>query len=320
MNQITDYNDYNAILLGFIVVGSYCMSSDRTPVFPLRPSSVAVDSLLRIMHSKKVHLFSMTTPIRPEVTTYIDLGDTKRSQPSFTPTKAEQPAKDKSSMPPTWDSQRAPIVDLRNFTVKREEDVPGHEKITKITEKNETNIKEETGHGVQNRATDMAATGTSLLDQPVASCSASTGSRTVVSDKGLKVVRHITSIKRTGVSTRWYIVLNSGAIQEPPLLHSTIDLELGDLFLNKYLSASHGKDVLQVWLLLSGEGGYYWSQVSSKVSGKTEHPKLPGFVLSFLPSDLSSPSWVRRNTERRRRERPRILAPGEGTFTDTEGI
>ena len=69
------------------------------------------------------------------------------------------------------------------------------------------------------------------------------------------------TIKRTGgIPTRWYIVLGSAAIKKPPILHSTIDLELGDLFLNKYLSSSHGRDVLQVWLLKL-EGEYYWHQV-----------------------------------------------------------
>ena len=54
-----------------------------------------------------------------------------------------------------------------------------------------------------------------------------------------------------------------------------------------------------------------------KVSGETEHPKLPGFVLSFQPGDLSAPSWLRRQTDRRRRERPHILASGEGTFVES---
>lgn len=67
------------------------------------------------------------------------------------------------------------------------------------------------------------------------------------------------------MATRWYTVVNTTAIEEPPTLHSTTGLELGDLFLNKYSSASKGVDVLQVWLLLAidpreGEG-YYWSQV-----------------------------------------------------------
>lgn len=69
------------------------------------------------------------------------------------------------------------------------------------------------------------------------------------------------TIKRTGgIPTHWYIVLGSAAIEKPPILHSTIDLELGDLFLNKYLSSSHRRDVLQVWLLKL-EGEYYWHQV-----------------------------------------------------------
>ena len=47
------------------------------------------------------------------------------------------------------------------------------------------------------------------------------------------------------------------------MLHTTTDLEVGDLFINKYSSSSYKKDVLQVWLLLSAaEGeGFQWSQV-----------------------------------------------------------
>jgi hypothetical protein len=70
-------------------------------------------------------------------------------------------------------------------------------------------------------------------------------------------------IKRTGVSTRWYITLNQGAIEGPPMLHTTTRAEVGDLFINKYFSTSNKKDVLQVWLLLpAAEGeGFQWNQV-----------------------------------------------------------
>lgn len=141
------------------------------------------------------------------------------------------------------------------------------------------------------------------------------------------------------IATRWYIVYNSIAIKQPPILHPSTPLKVGDIFLNKYFSASHKSDVLQVWLLLaSNEQGCYWSQVQvseialyhqkapliivfqppyyDQVFGETEHPNLPGFVLSFQPSQLSAPSWVRRVTERRRCEWPHILGPGEGTFIE----
>lgn len=56
-----------------------------------------------------------------------------------------------------------------------------------------------------------------------------------------------------------------------------------------------------------------------KTSGETQHPDLPDFVLSFQPSNLSAPSWIKRVTNRRRgRDRPRMLAPGEGTFTEVK--
>jgi hypothetical protein len=73
-------------------------------------------------------------------------------------------------------------------------------------------------------------------------------------------------IKHMDIATRWYIVYNSVAIKQPPILHSSTQLKVGDIFLNKYFSASHESDVLQVWLLLaSNEQGHYWSQV--RVSG-----------------------------------------------------
>lgn len=139
-----------------------------------------------------------------------------------------------------------------------------------------------------------------------------------------------------GISTRWYITLEPNAILKPPMLHTTTDLEVGDLFINKYSSTSYKKDVLQVWLLLPAMGGegFQWKQVryllisdrtesldyslNIQVSGgETLHPKLPNFVLAFQPSDLSSPSWIKRVTERRTgRVRPRVLGPGEGTFIE----
>ncbi|KAN0133836.1 hypothetical protein V8E53_008331 [Lactarius tabidus] len=283
--------------------------------------------LSTLMQPKKIHIFSIITPIQPDIVTYVDLGDTGHPQPQF-PSPAEQPGGVDVPMPPARDSQGTPLVDLRSLTNKRasEEpaDVPGHdEKIPEVTEKQEASSgdPELGGHDAQNQRVDIAAAST--VDQPVAtSQSESNPLRTVVSDEGMKLFRHTSAIKRTGSVTtrwytRWYIVLNPRAIEEPPILHSTSGLELGDLFLNQYQSASHGRDVLQVWLLkLADEGRYHWHQVSGEESSQTSHPMLPEFVLSFLPSDLSSPSWVRRNTERRRRERPRILAAGEGTFTE----
>ena len=69
-------------------------------------------------------------------------------------------------------------------------------------------------------------------------------------------------IKRKGIATRWYSIDNTSAIKQPPILHSSTALEVGDIFLNKYFSASCEGDVLQVWLLLAGkEDGYCWTQV-----------------------------------------------------------
>src|SRR6266702_1200518 len=92
------------------------------------------------MHSKKIHLFSMTTPIRPGVTTYVDLGDTKHSQPSFTPEQAEQ--QDKLPKPAATNSQRTPIVDLRSLTVKRGESFHGCQLLLELVDVTDEKVPE----------------------------------------------------------------------------------------------------------------------------------------------------------------------------------
>jgi len=59
------------------------------------------------------------------------------------------------------------------------------------------------------------------------------------------------------------MVWNEQAISRPPVLHMTVQLELGDLFINQFYSAQHGAQVLQVWLLApKGDStGYKWQQV-----------------------------------------------------------
>jgi hypothetical protein len=109
------------------------------------------------MYHKKIHLFSMTTPIRPGVVTYIDLGDTKHS---FPPAQVERPV-DVNVPMPLADSRGTPMVDLRSLmAIKRGESIhidfnsqeawstskdpvgaPRHETIPKITEKREASVE-----------------------------------------------------------------------------------------------------------------------------------------------------------------------------------
>ena len=53
-------------------------------------------------------------------------------------------------------------------------------------------------------------------------------------------------IRRMGIATRWFSITNATAIKQPPILHSSMALEVGDIFLNKYVSALCEGDVLQV--------------------------------------------------------------------------
>ena len=61
----------------------------------------------------------MTTPIQPDVVTYVDLGDTKHS---FPPAQVERPVEVNVPMPPA-DSQGTPHVDLRSLMAKRGESI-----------------------------------------------------------------------------------------------------------------------------------------------------------------------------------------------------
>jgi len=83
-----------------------------------------------------------------------------------------------------------------------------------------------------------------------------------------------------GIATCWYSICNTTAIKHPLVLHLSTALEVGDSFLNKYVSTSHEGDVLQVWLLQeSKEKGYCWTQVYSLYIHHQDliAIKLPGF-------------------------------------------
>jgi hypothetical protein len=53
------------------------------------------------------------------------------------------------------------------------------------------------------------------------------------------------------------------AISKPPALHTDVQTELGDLFMNQFYSEKHQAQVIQVWLLVkeSGSNRYTWKQV-----------------------------------------------------------
>jgi hypothetical protein len=56
-------------------------------------------------------------------------------------------------------------------------------------------------------------------------------------------------IKRENIKAWWFMVLNKKAITKLLLLHTSVQLELGDLFINRFYLKEHSVHVLQVWLL-----------------------------------------------------------------------
>lgn len=69
----------------------------------------------------KIHLVSMTTPIRLGVVTTVDLGDTSlsQSQVPIAHAQLEQLVEDIFPMPPAGHSQHVPMVDLRSLRFKQ---------------------------------------------------------------------------------------------------------------------------------------------------------------------------------------------------------
>jgi hypothetical protein len=74
------------------------------------------------------------------------------------------------------------------------------------------------------------------------------------------------SIKKEKIKTCWYSFWNKTAISKPVVLHTSVHLELGDLFINQFYSEKHQTQVIQVWVLVKGNGSAYaWKQVRNWV-------------------------------------------------------
>jgi hypothetical protein len=111
------------------------------------------------------------------------------------------------------------------------------------------------------------------------------------------------------------------------VLHTDVQLELGDLFINQFHSKKHQAQVIQVWLLVkeSGSNRYTWKQVRdmfislslvvpnravTKVEPNEQiyHPKLTKRILSFQPNVAqTNPTWILPNSNRRSRSSPIIV-------------
>jgi hypothetical protein len=67
-------------------------------------------------------------------------------------------------------------------------------------------------------------------------------------------------IKKEKIKTWWFLQWKGKAIIRPPILHTSVQLELGDLFINQYYSRQHDAQVLQVWLLVTDDSSKSQSQ------------------------------------------------------------
>jgi len=131
-------------------------------------------------------------------------------------------------------------------------------------------------------------------------------------------------IKKEKIKTCWFTLWSKRAITKPPVLHTSVQLELGDLFINQFHSTEHGAHVLQVWLLVmesKSKKNPIWKQVRDSLHGlvtpnsgakiaeseKVHHPKLKHHILAFQPSDTTTPTWILSNTNRRSRNMPQIV-------------
>ncbi|KAI0281520.1 hypothetical protein BC826DRAFT_1111337 [Russula brevipes] len=124
---------------------------------------------------------------------------------------------------------------------------------------------------------------------------------------GAMIPRSSATIKKEKIKTYWFMAWNERAISKPPVLHTDVPLELGDLYINQFYSTHHRAQVLQVWLLVTDGGNNTWKQIGE--SEKVHHPKLKKRVLAFQPSDTQTiPTWILPNTDRRQRAtQPRIV-------------
>ena len=86
------------------------------------------------------------------------------------------------------------------------------------------------------------------------------------------IPRSSTVIKKEKTKTYWFTVHNKKAISRPPVLHTSVQLELGDLFINQFYSKEHSARVLQVWLIEMENGkkknNFTWKQVRDFFHGQ----------------------------------------------------
>jgi hypothetical protein len=77
------------------------------------------------------------------------------------------------------------------------------------------------------------------------------------------IARSSAGIKNEKTKTCWFFVWNEAALSKPDILHPSVTLELGDIFINQFHSEKHKKQALQVWVLMKVDGSddFFWKQV-----------------------------------------------------------
>ncbi|KAH8994632.1 hypothetical protein EDB83DRAFT_2534613 [Lactarius deliciosus] len=252
----------------------------------------------------KPRQFFNITPISQTGMTVVDLGDIDEG--------SEAPRS--SSLPPT--SVKL-FEDLSRET--RHSSLPRTTGPIRPSSRSTFEESEENAEELETGSHDSASDGTSSQGMP-----ADNGEASLRSSHGAMIPRSTACIKKEKIKTCWFMLWNKKAITKPPVLHTNVQLELGDLFINQFHSEEHGAHVLQVWLLVAegvSKKNLIWKQVRESLRGlvmpnsgakvakseKVYHPKLKHRILSFQPSDTTTPTWILSNTDRRSRNMPQIV-------------
>ncbi|KAH9054678.1 hypothetical protein EDB87DRAFT_1580355 [Lactarius vividus] len=187
-----------------------------------------------LIHPKPLIFFNVT-PIHPTGLMQVDLGEVDEDKESTqmhysslppTPTQAEHKFKEArhQSLPPLA-RDTEPSTQLPSLEEVGENDCSTEEMVSSFTKD---------GNSTKEGAGTSSETGTVQNDEQLRA------------SHGVIIPHSITGIKKEAIKTCWFMVWNEQAISRPPVLHSMVQLELGDLFINQFYSARHSAQVLQV--------------------------------------------------------------------------
>ncbi|VDB94713.1 unnamed protein product [Peniophora sp. CBMAI 1063] len=110
------------------------------------------------------------------------------------------------------------------------------------------------------------------------------------------------------VETSWLTQEGGEALGVPPLLHSSLHLQVGDLFL-QFQALSDQREV-RIWMIMPGDGAdgsLVWRRFTKH---PITHPILKDRLLGFVVSNPTTPSWVQANTHRRFQKNQPVIVDG----------